>query len=155
MGSFALPGLDAVAGRVRHPGRTVGYRLTDAWGSMAYLPDHELGLDEPSGSPSCRLSAADLVAGVDLLVHDAQYSPAEYQAHIGWGHSSITDAIAFATEARVGRLAAFHHDPAHDDLAIDRLIADAACSCGALVDLVAAAEGAVFKPPRRVLGSAA
>jgi phosphoribosyl 1,2-cyclic phosphodiesterase len=152
---FALPGLEAVAGRIRHPGRTVGYRLTDATGSIAYLPDHELGFDGPAGSASCQLSAAELVAGVDLLIHDAQYSAAEYREHIGWGHSSITDAIAFAAEARVGRLAAFHHDPAHDDLAIDRLVADAPCSCGSLVDLAAAAEGSVFELPRFVLGSAA
>lgn len=112
-------------------------------------------MEGPAGSASCQLYAADLAARVDLLIHDAQHSPAEYREHIGWGHSSITDAIAFAAEASVGRLAAFHHDPAHDDLAIDRLVADAARSCGSLVDLAAAAEGAVFELPPFVLGSAA
>ena len=152
---FSLPGLDAVAGRVRHRGRTVGYRLTDASGSMAYLPDHELELEMLSRSASCRLSPAELIAGVDLLVHDAQYSATEYRSHIGWGHSSINDVVAFAADARVGRLVAFHHDPTHDDRAIDELVAGAVRSSGHTIDVAAAAEGAVLEPTPLARESAA
>jgi ribonuclease BN (tRNA processing enzyme) len=56
-----------------------------------------------------------------VLIHDGQYADAEYPAHVGWGHSSISDAVAFADRANVGRLILFHHDPTHDDHQLDRL----------------------------------
>jgi len=62
----------------------------------------------------------DFFAGADLLVHDAQYTEAEYQASkIGWGHSSIEHAIGAARRAGVGRLALFHHDPDRTDAQLD------------------------------------
>jgi ribonuclease Z len=45
---------------------------------------------------------------------------------VGWGHSSIEQALEFAALARVGTLVAFHHDPAHADDELDRLYRDAA-----------------------------
>ena len=49
------------------------------------------------------LSGFDLAAGVDLLIHDAQYGDAEYRERVGWGHSSIPQAIGFAAAAGVKR----------------------------------------------------
>ena len=57
----------------------------------------------------------DLASGVDLLIHDGQYSDDERAARIGWGHSSVNEAVAFAELARVRRLILFHHDPSHSD----------------------------------------
>jgi ribonuclease BN (tRNA processing enzyme) len=56
-----------------------------------------------------------------VLVHDAQYSEAEYPSKVGWGHSSLADAVAFANRATVGQLLLFHHDPLHDDRKLDVL----------------------------------
>ena len=39
-----------------------------------------------------------------MLLHDAQYFEDEYAQRIGWGHSSVTDTIAYAQALRVGRL---------------------------------------------------
>lgn len=108
-----------------HPGPTVGYRIKDGTGSLAYLPDHEPAL----GAPSFPLgpdwtSGHELAAGVNLLIHDAQYTDEEYAARIGWGHSSIDQTWAFAEQAGVGRLVTFHHDPSHDDQQLDQLVAE-------------------------------
>ena len=132
--SFVLPGLDVAADLVCHPGRTVGYRLSDAGGALAYLPDHELAARPRSG--------LDLVDGADVLIHDAQYTSAERGSHAGWGHSSIDQAVAFAGEASVGTLIAFHHDPAHDDDAVDRLLAEGRTGCDGALQVVGGAEGA-------------
>jgi ribonuclease BN (tRNA processing enzyme) len=65
------------------------------------------------------------MAGADLLIHDAQYTDEEYPAHVGWGHSTISHAMALAEAADVTTLAAFHHDPSHNDGQLDRLFSAA------------------------------
>jgi phosphoribosyl 1,2-cyclic phosphodiesterase len=61
-------------------------------------------------------------SGVDLLVHDTQYTQEEYLAKfVGWGHSSFEHAVAAATRAGVKALALFHHDPVRTDDQIDTL----------------------------------
>jgi ribonuclease BN (tRNA processing enzyme) len=56
-----------------------------------------------------------------VLIHDGQYTEDEYSAHLGWGHSSVSDAVTFARRAEAQRLVLFHHDPTHDDGALDEL----------------------------------
>jgi ribonuclease BN (tRNA processing enzyme) len=126
LGTFEVPGLSVSAALVCHPGPTVGYRLDDGTSSMAYISDHEPAL-------GCRVfpdlpqwtSGLGLAEGVDVLIHDAQYANDEYDDHVGWGHSSIGQAIAFARAAGVGELVPFHHDPWHDDNTLDDLFEEA------------------------------
>src|SRR6185295_185506 len=85
----------------------------------------------------------DLCDGVDLLIHDAQHTPAEFEMKRHWGHCTIDYAVHVAKEAGAQRLALFHHDPAHDDDTIDRLLveaSDAAAHIGA-GEVLAASEG--------------
>lgn len=142
-GPFELPGIAVRAGLVRHRGSALGYRLTDPRGSLAYVPDHELDMARVQRS-SRRLGAVEeLVGDVDVLIHDAQYSAQEYPEHRGWGHSSITDAARFATSAGAKRLVGFHHDPAHEDSFIDRLV-ESVARMQPRLDVVAAVEGSTF-----------
>jgi len=56
----------------------------------------------------------------DLLIHDGQYTAAEYDSgKKGWGHSPIEYAIATSRRAGVKRLVIFHHDPLRTDSQID------------------------------------
>ena len=66
-----------------------------------------------------------IAENVDLLLHDAQYFDEEYDDHLGWGHSSVGSAVAFAAAVGARRLVLFHHDPAHSDEMLERLEADA------------------------------
>ena len=113
---------------VCHPGPTVGYRIAEAGGSvLTYLPDHEpaLGSLRFPCLPRGWTSGAELAAGVDLLIHDGQYSAAEYPGHCGWGHSSLRHTLDFGTFAEVKRLVPFHHDPSHTDIDLDRMMGQA------------------------------
>ena len=73
--------------RLRHPGTTLGFRLTPAKGgpSLAYVTDNELG---PGGhyevAATWRKDFVAFLSGVDLLIHDAMYTPAELALHRGW-----------------------------------------------------------------------
>ena len=132
---------EVTAATIIHPGPTVGYRISENGTSMAYLSDHEpaLGVVGFPDAPAWT-SGHDLAAGVDLLVHDGQFSAAERQARIGWGHSSTVEAAAFARQADAKQLVCFHHDPSHDDEAVDRLVEEAAVvAAGVLV--IGAREG--------------
>jgi ribonuclease BN (tRNA processing enzyme) len=59
--------------------------------------------------------------GADVLIHDAQYTAAEYESHLGWGHSSYEHAINAAHKARVKKLVLFHHDPNRTDEELEAL----------------------------------
>lgn len=59
--------------------------------------------------------------GADILIHDAQYTAAEYKTHLGWGHSSYEYAINSAHKARVKKLVLFHHDPNRTDEQLEGL----------------------------------
>jgi phosphoribosyl 1,2-cyclic phosphodiesterase len=107
---------------VVHPGPTVGYRINADASSLAYLPDHEpaLGTCRFPGDPDWT-SGFELATGVDLLIHDTQYTAVEYPTHVGWGHSALPQTLAFATSTAVKRLVPFHYDPTHTDQVLDRL----------------------------------
>ncbi|HEV2819038.1 MAG TPA: MBL fold metallo-hydrolase, partial [Solirubrobacteraceae bacterium] len=117
---FELEGARVRSALVNHRGPTLGYRIADGDNTLCYLPDHEPALGQPlDGGPDEWISGLGLVRDADLLIHDAQYTEAEYKVTRGWGHSMAGDAVDFAARARAERLALFHHDPDHDDGALD------------------------------------
>jgi phosphoribosyl 1,2-cyclic phosphodiesterase len=65
------------------------------------------------------LAVEQFFAGADLLIHDAQYTAAEYGARVNWGHTPMEYAIAAANRAGVKKLALFHHDPDRSDAALE------------------------------------
>lgn len=144
LGTFEIPGLQVTATLVCHPAPTVGYRLTDGTKTLAYLPDHEPALAGFPGLPEWT-SGYDLARDTDLLIHDAQYRPDEYAKRVGWGHSSIPDALAFAAAVGTRHLVPFHHDPGHTDTELDELFADLVGGADGL-RITPATEGAVFEP---------
>jgi phosphoribosyl 1,2-cyclic phosphodiesterase len=139
-----IGGFEVVAQHVIHPGPTVGYRISADGASVAYLPDHEPALGAEQFPEEARwTSGFDLASGVDLLIHDAQYSDDERQGRIGWGHSSASEAVAFGELAKARRLVLFHHDPSHSDAVLDLLTA-AARSRATTIEVVAGREGDRF-----------
>jgi phosphoribosyl 1,2-cyclic phosphodiesterase len=109
-----------------HPDSTVGYRIASSDDTLAYLPDHEPLLGLPGGYlRGDWTSGFSLASGVDLLIHDGQYTEAEYASRIGWGHSTLGHALEFARLCDVHQLVLFHHNPTHTDEDLDRIIESA------------------------------
>jgi phosphoribosyl 1,2-cyclic phosphodiesterase len=135
---FRVGGFEIESAAVPHAGHALGYRVTHSGRSVAYISDHQ----QPTSGPPIADGVAALCDGVDLLIHDAQYTPAEFARKSDWGHCTIEYAVWLAAEVGARRLALYHHDPTHDDDMIDRLTA-AAAACGRAtgVEVFAAREG--------------
>jgi phosphoribosyl 1,2-cyclic phosphodiesterase len=124
--AWQIGGLRVDAQPVWHSGPTVGYRVDAGGPALAYIPDHEpaLAAELAQRSPDW-ISGYPLAEGAGALLHDAQYTPEEYAGHVGWGHSSVDDAVAFARTAGARRLLLFHHDPTHADADLESIEARA------------------------------
>lgn len=142
---FCIDEFEVDATLICHPGPTLGYRISTGTGSLAYLPDHEpaLGVEPFPRAPEWT-SGHRLAADVDLLIHDAQYTAAEYPQHIGWGHSCLEHALQFAMLAGVKQFVPFHHDPGHTDADIERLTAAATAQVHPPFAVTPGAEGKCF-----------
>jgi len=110
------------AALVAHRGPTLGYRVEQSGASLCYLPNHEPGLGTSlSSMPANWISGLGLARGATALIHDSQYTDEEYPHRRGWGHSSLSDTLAFAQCSKPERLLLFHHNPSHDDARLESL----------------------------------
>jgi phosphoribosyl 1,2-cyclic phosphodiesterase len=98
-----------------HPGGVFGYRIQNQSKVVVYATD----INHPIGSLDPRI--VELAQDADLLIHDAQFTRQEKSERPDWGHSSWDEAVQVALQARVGRLALFHHDPMHTDDELDEI----------------------------------
>ena len=108
---------------VRHVGPTLGLpgRLERRVGRVHPRP--RTGLQSRAiPTTTCRTEMLELCDGVDVLIHDAQLTPEEYGPKRHWGHCTIDYAVHVAREAGARRLVLFHHDPAHGDDDLDRIL---------------------------------
>jgi phosphoribosyl 1,2-cyclic phosphodiesterase len=110
---------------LNHPGLAVGFRISFAGRSLVYISDHENYARLAPGGPSPNpmdLEIARFAENAELLISEAQYTEEEYEQKKGWGHSTFLDALERAAQAKVKRLAIFHHDPSHDDAFLDGIL---------------------------------
>ena len=121
IGEFAI-----TAQLIIHPNPTIGYRIQCDHAAVTYLPDHEPALGSHTFPREKEwTSGYKLAEGSDMLIHDTQYTEAEYQSRIGFGHSSIRHAFQFASLTNVKQFVPFHHDPTHSDDELDRMFSQA------------------------------
>lgn len=120
---------------VPHNGPTVGYRIEYGGTSVAYISDHQQPLD---GSFSVSDGVRELAEGVDLLIHDSQYTPEEFALKAHWGHCTYDFAIHVATTCRARRLALYHHDPDRTDAELDKVLS---CTSSSESSVFVAQEG--------------
>jgi anti-anti-sigma factor len=118
--SIEVEGATVMARALNHPQGCFGYRIDDGHHVVVYATDTEPLADRTNDK------LVELAQGADVLIHDAQYTPEEYaRGKKGWGHSTWKDAVSVAMEAQVKTLVLFHHDPYHDDDAVDSLVLEA------------------------------
>ncbi|XOV93325.1 MAG: MBL fold metallo-hydrolase [Bacteroidota bacterium] len=104
-----LTGLDLDTIELNHPGGAGGIKIRgDDGKTIAILTDNELA--EPIAE-----RYINFCMNVDVLIHDAHYTEAEYEETRGWGHSTYSKALALAEKASVGQLILTHFNPDHDD----------------------------------------
>jgi CheY-like chemotaxis protein/phosphoribosyl 1,2-cyclic phosphodiesterase len=160
-GVFTVDDIQVHAQYLNHPAVTLGYRLSGDGATVVYCTDHE-----PFGPTLFRDSAqkslagivhpgdahhAAFLAGADLVIHDAQYTSAEYERKRTWGHSYVDYVVDLAMVAGVKRLALYHHDPTHDDARLDEISAyarDRVAYAGGKLDVFCAYEGQVVEVSR-------
>ena len=127
---------------LNHPVLCMGYRIEYQGKVFCLATDSEpyrnVFPSDPSASDYDEMAAeegeaaakeenrkvVDFFRGADLLIHDAQYTDAEWKdGKLGWGHSSFEYSIETAYRAGVRRLILTHHDPERTDDQLDKLSA--------------------------------
>jgi len=120
-GIHEIAGAKVTALEVPHTDTTFGYRIERDGFTVAYISDHQ----QPADGHSIDPSVLELCRGVDVLIHDAQFTPEEFACKSAWGHCTVDYAVRVAACAEVGILVLFHHDPSHDDAMLDTLLDEA------------------------------
>ena len=131
-GVHELNALTIHAIRMNHPSPTLGYRIEAHGVSALYLSDHEPYSERlwRDGARPGRIDSildegdrrhAEYMWNADVLIHEAQYTPEEYPAKRQWGHSTFAYAVGLAAAAGVKRVFLTHHDPSHDDAAVEAI----------------------------------
>lgn len=136
-GTFQVEGVTIQSQFMNHPGYTLGYRFNYDGKSVIYISDNEPFRQLIEGKASDEESSLrdrfenfvdnkedqlmEFISEADLLIHDTQYFPHEYEERITWGHSPYTYTVDIAVKARVKKLVLFHHDPDHDDETVDKI----------------------------------
>jgi hypothetical protein len=98
-GIHTIGGARVATQYLNHPATTLGYRVEADGVAVVYLVDHEPFADSlwRAGAEPGRIESilhdgdrrhAQFMAGADLVIHDAQYTPEEYPAKKTWGHST-------------------------------------------------------------------
>lgn len=107
-----------------HPGATLAFKIQTPKQTIGYITDNEMLVgyhghpneidrDHPLLAPYQHM--IDFFSNCDLLIHEAQYTPEEYLHHVGWGHSSISNAAVLVKHTQASQWVVTHHDPSHTD----------------------------------------
>ncbi len=151
--------------RVNHPGYALGFRVDHGGRSLFFAADSapfanmlfgdHFHVREQETAPEVLEEMRDLqarveevVQGVDLLLHDANYTSAEYERLFHFGHASIRQACDLAKRCAVERLVLWHHDRGRTDEEVDAITAEhiALAKCKGLM-VEPARQGAVYHLP--------
>jgi CheY-like chemotaxis protein/phosphoribosyl 1,2-cyclic phosphodiesterase len=161
--TFAIGPVRVTAQYLNHPALTLGYRLEEEGNAVVYAVDHEPNAPNPAargaGEPARHgedQRHIDFLAGADLVIHDTQYTIAEYPQKTGWGHTPAEWAVDYAIAAGAKRLALTHHDPLRDDAGVDRVLELCRMrATGSGLDVFAAAEGQEIRFAAKAASAAA
>jgi phosphoribosyl 1,2-cyclic phosphodiesterase len=102
-----------------HSGDSYGYRFEADARTVVYTTDSEHKMEEAGESEKYAFFFRD----ADLVIFDAMYSLADaISVKADWGHSSNVIGVELCQLAGAKRLALYHHEPANDDRAVERIL---------------------------------
>jgi len=119
---FNVGSVTVVPIALSHPNGGSGYKFIEDGKSFVFLTDNELGYLHPGGLAF--KDYLDFCSEADLLIHDAEYTPREYKAHVDWGHSVYTDALDLALKAGTKKFGLFHLNQERADQQMDDIVTD-------------------------------
>lgn len=125
---FAIGSITVVPIHLSHPNGGRGYKFIEDNKSFVFLTDNELGFVHPGGLPIH--AYVEFSAEADFLIHDAEFTPAEYDTFIEWGHSSYADVLDLASRANIKKLGLFHINQERSDQEMDQIVSH----CRQLID---------------------
>jgi phosphoribosyl 1,2-cyclic phosphodiesterase len=117
---FQIDSIQIIPINLSHPNVGMGYKFVEEGKSFVFLTDNELGFRHRNG---CTFEEyVSFSRDADLLIHDSEYTPDEYQTTRGWGHSTYLDALRLALEAKVKAFGLFHHNQNRNDIQQDEIV---------------------------------
>ncbi|HEX3359271.1 MAG TPA: MBL fold metallo-hydrolase [Tepidisphaeraceae bacterium] len=122
---FASKGLEMRRIATNHPGGAYGIRIDDEGRSIVYIPDNEMNPPREQDRVTSFDAFVKFCKGADVLIHDSQYTPADFPLKKGWGHSLWVEGCELAAAANVKQHLIFHHDPERTDDQLDAIEAEA------------------------------
>jgi phosphoribosyl 1,2-cyclic phosphodiesterase/FixJ family two-component response regulator len=124
-GTFEIDDIRITTRYLNHPALTLGYRLEMDGICVVYACDHEPYSRDPGRDEMLNVldqRHSEFLEDADLVIHDAQYTDAEYAGKKGWGHGTVEYVSELGQLAGVKRMAFTHHDPARTDDELDRIV---------------------------------
>lgn len=103
-----------------HTVPTAIYKFVIQDKKIVFAPDNELPMD-PDENPEFVKRFREFVRGVDILIHDAQFTKAQHKKRQGWGHSDWQTVFETTKDLNISRLCLTHHDPDHTDKKLDKI----------------------------------
>jgi phosphoribosyl 1,2-cyclic phosphodiesterase len=139
---FAIDGVEIETIFLNHPGYALGFGFNYNNKKIVYISDNEPfqangdQFDNKIQKPEdAQLNEAfdrfienkeekliNFCSGADVLIHDSQFLPKEYEEKKMWGHSPFNYSVELAIKSNSRLLVLFHHDPDHDDNTIDKIL---------------------------------
>jgi len=105
----------------RHSGDSYAYRFASGSRVVVYSTDSEHTLTDVAETERF----AEFFRDADVVIFDAMYSLADsISVKADWGHSSNLVGVELCHMAGARHLCLFHHEPAHGDEAISRVLAE-------------------------------
>lgn len=137
--TFSIDSLTVSTIPLSHPNMGLGFRFEEDGKSFVFLTDNELSHRHRGGRKFDDYAA--FAEGADLLLHDSEYTPQDYERTKGWGHSLYTEALRLAVECGARRYGLFHHNQDRGDEGMDGILADSrrlAAEAGADLEVIGA-----------------
>jgi len=106
--------------QINHPNGGFAYKIRHNNKVVAYVTDNEIYSEDNLNTDFTEW--VTFLSDVDFLIHDAQYTDLEMPLKLGWGHSSIDQAIKLAKAAKIKALVLYSHAPERTDKELDKII---------------------------------